>query len=175
MSIPCNRNEMIRNAARALCVAALILGFAGTASAQSAADPTGTPPIGIESKSVAKGPSLAGVLTVKLLNATAISASSGEMVIRLRRGSQLNTFFASLAGPLVFETEQQKADLQDDVLDAFREKVLGGFFADDCNRLGTGCEDVDIVLKKADEYGQTNDGINSWVVLDVVIATTEPL
>jgi hypothetical protein len=175
MSIAQIRNELMPTAARLLFVAALLIGFASTASAQSAADPTGTPPIGIESKSAAKGPGLAGVLTVKLLNATATTASSAEMVLRLRRGSLLNMFFGTLAGPLEFETEQQKAALQDDVLDAFREDVLGGFFADECDRQGTGCEEVDILLKKADEYAQTNDGTNQWVILDVVIATTEPL
>ncbi len=175
MSTRRNRNALMPSATLLISVVTLVFGLAGTAAAQSAADPTGTPPIGIESKSDAKGPGLAGVLTVKLLNATATSASSAEMVLRLRRGSQLNMFFASLAGPLQFETEQQKAELQDDVLDAFREDVLGGFFSDECNRQGTGCEGVDILLKKADEYAQTNDGTNQWVILDVVVATTEPL
>jgi len=165
----------IRNLAHALPAAAMLLALATPVWAQSAADPTGTAPIGIESKSDAKGPALAGVLVVKLVNSNGSMADSADMVLRLRRGSMLQTFFASLAGPIEFETDEQKAVLQDDVLDAFREDVLGGFFSDDCGRFGTGCPDVDIVLKKADEFGLTDDGVNQYAVLDVVVATTEPL
>ncbi len=160
----------------ALAATLLALGFASTAKAQSAADPNGEAPIGIESKKPAKGPSLAGVLSVKLVNSNGTSAESAELVLRVRRGSALATFYAPLGGPLLFDTDVEKAQLQDDVLGAFRDAVLGSFFADECGRLGDACPDVELLLKKADEFGLTDDGVaNQFVMLDVIVATSEPL
>jgi len=166
----------LRHGLAALAATVLTLGLATTSSAQSAADPTGEAPIGIESKSAAKGPSLAGVLSVKLVNSNGVRADSAEMVLRVRRGSLLKAFYAALPGPLLFDTEAEKAQLQDDVLGAFRNAVLGFFFSDECGPLGTACPNVDVLLKQADEFGLTDDGVaNQFVVMDVVVATSEPL
>lgn len=155
--------------------AVLVSGVATESLAQSAADPTGEPPIGIEEKSGAKGPSLSGVLALKLVNSDGLSADRGELVVRLRRGSLLLSFFADVDGPLFFDTEPQKAQLQADVLAAVREQILGGFFSDECGRTGTGCPQVGLVLKQADEFGLASDASNQYVVMDVTVATTEPL
>ena len=165
-----------RHGFAALATLLLTLGFATTSSAQSAADPTGEAPIGIESKSAAKGPSLAGVLSVKLVNSDGVRADSAELVVRLRRGSLLKAFHAPLPGPLFFDTDAEKAQLQADVLGAFRNAVLGFFFADGCGQLGTNCPNVELLLKQADEFGLTDDGVaNQFVIMDVVVATSEPL
>jgi len=159
-----------------LAAALLATGFATTASAQSAADPSGEAPIGIETKSDAKGPALAGVLGVKLINSNGLRADSAEMVLRVRRGSTLATFYSALGGPLFFDTDTEKAMLQRDILSAFRDAILGSFFSKDCGRLGDTCPNVSLLLKKADEFGLTDDGVaNQFVMLDVVVATSEPL
>lgn len=158
--------------AAAFCLA---VGFASTATAQSAADPTGEPPIGIETKSDAKGPSLVGVLHVALLNSTGTRADAAEVTIRLRRGPLLQAFFQPLNGPIFFDTDAEKAQLQDDLLAAFRDEVLGFFYSDECGRLGDQCPNVDIVLKKAEEFQLASDIDNQYVLMDIVIATTSPL
>lgn len=160
-----------------LCVAATFLvGLAGAAWAQSAADPTGEPPIGIEEKSGAKGPALAGVLAVKLVGSNGLRADAAEAVVRLRRGSMLLSFFAELNGPLFFESDQEKAQLQADLLDAMRDAILGGFFSGTCGGAGDQCPAIDIVLKQADEFGLASSAAgDQYVVMDVTIATTEPL
>jgi len=154
----------------------LVLCLSPGAFAQSAADPTGEPPIGIEEKPGARGPALTGVLGLVLVNSNGLAADRAEIVVRLRRGRMLLTFFAPLAGPLFFDTDEEKAQLQADVLEAVRDDVLGGFFADSCGRIGDQCPWVDLVLKKADEFGLTDDGTtNQYVFMDVTVATTEPL
>lgn len=165
-------------ALRAGVAAAFLVGLAGTAWAQSAADPTGEPPIGIEEKSGAKGPALAGVLAVKLINVNIVEADAAEAVVRLRRGSTLDTFFAALDGPILFETDEEKAQLQADLLDALRDQILGSFFPETCGALGDQCPQIDIVLKQADEFGLADDGAangNQYVIMDVTVATSEPL
>jgi len=179
-----------RHGIAALAALALTLGFATTSAAQSFADPNGEAPIGIDPKSDAKGPSLSGVLSLELVESNGLCAESAQMVVRLRRGPTILTFYATLAGPLFFETDEEKSQLQDAVLEAFRDDVLGGFFRDECGRFGTECPDVGLLLKKAEEFGLTNDGVaqpptgacnsitevaNQFVILDVVVATSEPL
>jgi hypothetical protein len=167
---------LFRHGFAAFAALLLTLGFATTSSAQSAADPTGEAPIGIESKKEAKGPSLAGVLSVTLVNSNGVQADSATMVLRLRRGSLLKAFYAALPGPLFFETDLEKAQPQEDVLIAFHDTVLGFFFTDGCGTLGTGCPTVQLLLKQADEFGLTDDGVaNQFVIMDVVVATSEPL
>jgi len=157
---------------------ALLMTAATTSQAQSANDPTGEPPIGIEEKSEAKGPSLTGVLSAEFLDSTGISASSARIVVRLRRGSMLATVFGELPGPLVFDTDEEKTQLQTDILNlpALREGILGNFFPGDCGNAGDMCPTVELLLKKADEFGLTDDGVaNQIVIMDVTVATSVPL
>ena len=163
------------HALRLLLATAFLTSLATASFAQSAADPTGEPPIGIEEKSGAKGPSLTGVLAVKLIGSNGLEADGAEVVVRLRRGSLLLSFFAEIDHDVFFDTDEEKAQLQDDVLAAVRNQVLGGFFQDQCGRLGTGCPLVDLVLKQADEFGLSSDATNQYVIMDVTLATTKPL
>jgi hypothetical protein len=168
----------VRTLLAATATAALLLGAATTSLAQSANDPTGEAPIGIEEKSDAKGPSLTGVLVVEFANSDGVSADGARITVRLRRGSMVATFFGILAGPLDFETEEQRAMLQDAILNQpdLREGVLGTFFPGDCGSLGDQCPTVALLLKKADEFGLTDDGVsNQIVILDVTVATSVPL
>ena len=155
----------------------LASGAATTSWAQSAADPNGEPPIGIEEKAGAKGPGLVGVLSIRLIGSTGLRADAADIVVRLRRGSALETFFAHLPGPLFFDTDVEKEEFQEALLSLtdLREPILGEFFSDDCGALGDGCPLVDLVLKQVDEFGLTDDGANQHVVMNVTLATSEPL
>lgn len=157
----------IRNAAFVMAAVFMTAGVALDASAQSAADPNGEAPIGIEVKSATKGPSVVGVLSVELVNSDGLQADSARAVVRLRRGSSLATFYAGLDEPVYFDTDDEKAQFQADLLAAFRDDVLDSLYDDDCGGAGVGCI---LVLKQADEFGLTDDGTNQFAVLDVAVA-----
>jgi len=158
-----------------------LAGFASVGFAQSAADPTGEAPIGIEEKSGAKGPSFTGVLVTELVNVHQIYdpnfpsdlidvADSARLVARLRRGSTLRAFFAEIPGPIFVNTEDEKRDFQDEVLAAFRNQVLTGF-GTDCGNTGPVCV---LILKQADEFGLTADtNDNQFAVMDVTVSFAE--
>lgn len=158
-------------------VFALALAAPAASWSASAADPTGTAPIGIEEKPDAKGPKLTGVLHIELVNSDGVSADRARMTARLRRGSLVHTFFVVLEGPLSFDDEdpEEVVAFQADVLEAFRPAVLGAFFADSCGASGLLCPSVGLVLKNAEEFGLDSDVDNQFVMLDVVISTTRPL
>lgn len=158
-----------------------LTGFASVGFAQSAADPNGEAPIGIEEKSDAKGPAFTGVLVTELVNVHQVrdplfpddwidAADSARLVARLRRGSTLRSFFAEIPGPIFVNTEDEKRDFQDLVLAAFRNQVLNGFNTD-CGNTGPGCV---LILKKADEFGLTADtNDNQFAIMDVTVSFAE--
>lgn len=157
-----------------------LTGFASVGFAQSAADPNGEAPIGIEEKSDAKGPAFTGVLITELVNVQPVfdpmsndwidGADSARLVARLRRGSTLRSFFAEIPGPIFVNTEDEKRDFQDLVLAAFRNQVLNGFNTD-CGNTGPGCV---LILKKADEFGLTADtNNNQFAIMDVTVSFAE--
>lgn len=153
-----------------LFVLVALAGFASLASAQSAASPNGETPFGIEEKKDSKGPALAGVISIEPVNSDGLQADAARIVVRLRRGSHLSTFFAELADPVFFDTDEQKAQFQADVLGAFRDAVLMEFFDGDCGNTGPGCV---LVLKQADEFGLTDDGFNQFAVMDLTVSLAE--
>jgi hypothetical protein len=157
------------------CAALVVLaGFTSLASAQSAADPNGQTPLGVEEKSGAKGPALAGVIVLELINVSETNdqADSARVVVRLRRGSHLETIFKVVPGPLFFGTSTELAAFQATVLGAFRNTVLFLFFDNDCGNAGDDCV---LVLKQADEFGLTSDGdFNQFVVMDLTVSLAAP-
>lgn len=160
----------IRTLLPAFAALVVLAGFTSLVYAQSAADPTGGTPLGIEEKSESKGPSLTGVLNIELVNVSENNdqADSARAVVRLRRGSHLETLFKDIPGPIFFGTAQAQADFQADLLAAFRPTLLFLFFDNDCGNTGPDCV---LVLKKADEFGLTSDGdFNQFLVLDVTIS-----
>ena len=151
-----------------------------TAQAQCAADPTGETPIGVVTKSNAKGPSLSGVLIVEFLNANGLTANGARISVRLRRGPTVLGFFALIpeygcsddhsfacdpdASPdpcvgeglgtcqaNLFDTETPQ-DTQEELLAALRDPVLGDFFPDECGPEGDLCPEVEAVLKRIEEF-----------------------
>lgn len=170
----------IRTTLTAFAALVALAGFASVGFAQSAADPNGEPPIGIEEKSDAKGPAFTGVLVTELVNVHQVfdpiaddlvdEADSARLVARLRRGSTLRTFFAEIAGPIRVNTEDEKKAFQRVVLAAFRNQVLAGFNTD-CGNTGPNCV---LILKKADEFGLTADtNDNQFAIMDVTVSFAE--
>lgn len=153
-----------------LFVLVALAGFASLAFAQSAASPNGETPLGIEEKKDSRGPALVGVISIELIDSDGLQADSARIVVRLRRGSHLSTFFAELAHPVFFDTDVEKAQFQADVLGAFRDAVLMEFFGGDCGNTGPGCV---LVLKQADEFGLTDDGFNQFAVMDVTVSLAQ--
>lgn len=145
-------------------------GFASTGWAQSGASPTGETPLGFEEKKDAKGPALTGVISIELINSDGLQADSARIVVRLRRGSHLSTFFEELEGPVFFNTDDEKEVFQAEVLGAFRDAVLAEFFDGDCGNTSPDCV---LVLKQADEFGLTDDGFNQFAVMDVTVSLAD--
>lgn len=171
------------NAFRTTLAALVALaGFTSVGWAQSAADPTGEAPLGIEEKSEAKGPAFTGVLLVELVNVHQVEdpqfpsdlideADFARLVTRLRRGSTLQTFYAEIAGPLQVNTEDEKAAFQEEVLAAFRNQVLDAFNDGDCWKTEDDCV---LVLKQAGEFGLTADtNDNQFAIMDVTVSLAE--
>lgn len=151
-----------------------LAGFTSLASAQSAADPNGQTPLGLEEKSGSRGPQLVGVINLELVNVSETNdqADSARVVVRLRRGSHLETLFKDVPGPLFFGTPEELSAFQATVLGAFRNTVLFLFFDNDCGNAGDGCV---LVLKQADEFGLTSDGdFNQFVVMDLTVTLAAP-
>jgi hypothetical protein len=161
-------------------LAAVVLLAPAPSSAQCGADPTQSP-IGVETKSDAKGPSLSGVLIVEFLDSDGFTSTAARVVARLRRGNQLATFYAQrldVTPPFNFETPSATQAILTDML---RGPVLGTFFEDVCSADGSLCPDpeecgpdgslcpeecgpdgslctpVGVVLKRLEEFGLTDD------------------
>lgn len=158
--------------------AVLVLLIAPSAWAQgsggSGADPTGAAPLGVTVTSETRGPKLVGVIAAELVGVgTGTVASSARVTLRLRRGSQLAGIFTEVAGPL--DTEDT-ADIQEAIREAIETKVKRIFFGDACGASGAGCPSADLLLKQAEEFVLTDDGVaNQIFVADVVLAFDESL
>lgn len=162
----------------ATIAAAGVIGLAAGASAQSGADPTGAAVIGVVEKKDAKGPSLSGVIFVEFLNSDGFTAEGARVLARLRRGSQLEAFYTEIPDTVIFDAATPSLT-QQILLDALHDPVLGRFFPDTCDPDGSLCSDVEIVLKRAEEFVVTDDlpfgGTSQLVMGNIVVSSTEPL
>lgn len=143
---------------------------------------SGDPPMGVGVDPHAKGKVLDGVVSIELLDvevAGSVRTANGgaRAVLRLSKGrvGPLG-FSAALDGPIDISTLENIADLQADVLAAFRQQILSGavgFFGEACGLAGTDCPGVTITPKRIKESVtvETFDGSNSlYFVSDVVLA-----
>lgn len=123
--------------------------LAGLALGGSAGTFTGNDgmPLGVLSPQEAQGPKLSGVLHAEYtdFNEVLFTADAVRVTLRLRRGQDLEAFFAEVPGP--FDTTQP-AVIREAVITALEAEILATFFPDDC---ALGCPSGEVVVKTADE------------------------
>jgi hypothetical protein len=114
------------------------------------------PPLGVAFQSDAQGTKLSGVFAIELLEIAVVGTTrtaegGARAVLRLRKGGEgPKGFSTSLDGPIPISTPEDIANLQSDLLAAFREQILSGaigFFGNECGLAGTDCPDVTITPK----------------------------
>ncbi len=170
----------------------LIVGMSGIERAQAAASferPSGDPPFGQMVHGEAKGTKLIGIMTVEFTDYEAGEddfAGGARVVLRLRQGSQLGTFFSVVNGPINLNDPLSSPQI---IINSLGQKIVSLFSPGDCFAETPGCTTTDektamsLLIKETDELGfnlgagkdlsPCTGGQSAILVLDIVLAMAE--
>jgi len=140
-----------------ICLAVLFsVGLSGTAQSGTTGyeKPEGDPPQGLAIQQDAQGVKLYGVISVEFYNFDNDVAGGARVVLRLRKGNILHTFFKHIIGPLEGLSEDP---------DTIREIIQNAMAPDVLNEFFPG-EEVAITVKNVQEYDDVT--ANSIIIRD---------
>ena len=162
-----------------LCVAAMALMGASTASAKGSSENpgNGAPPWGAAIHGDAQGVKLVGALYAEFYDLSPIAGGfegKARVTVRLRKGSRVAVFYGEIPYNIVVTTA---SDVQQPLIDAVADQILNEFFP------GQSLTSKNILVKDMSEYAQRDNvqaaatscfssyGIgNTFVITDIILA-----